>query len=1083
MLIPIPAPTSEAKRRRANDGTIISASPGAEFITSPLGILPAAKRALYIFSGIKRRASIGDFLSKKGWSVTELDILRNQRHDLTRKHNQDAILAKIENKQYHLLITSPPCDSFSRVKFANRLGPPPTRSKKHLRGVPGLPAHLRRLNLLGNVLADFSYAAVLAQLRNPVGYNMVIKEHPEDLGVVTSGPFRGQFPASIWQFPQHEECIKAGALSVGFRQSDFGMPYVKPTRLLILLPGPLPKEFFPGVPVFSEDGRYLGPIPRTNNYSATLAKSSAHEPFRTTGTAAWPPQLCRVLANLADASPSVSNAPASTAVTSLGDNPWLAEEAPPSQSPLDKQDIDYPVTLPPTNFNKGGTGDPRSVFSLGKTHNFHDGAGLCSPGRFEKQDRSFPQGRRWELLRAELEKEIIGGMDSLLLQKQLLALCCGKEHLFKEDWAPNVRSILHRWLQKQAGDYTTADEPDLEPGQPFYLDLFKFLLREARDPDFAIIDSYKSGVNLGVTEPLPHTPAVFELQERWRLKIDPLEQASWLNPNYSSLQEHKAKIKEQFLEEEKEGLVGRTTVSSLKTMFPEGFAISALSVLEEKDKLRLLHDGSHVTLVNHRIRSRDKLRCPGPREKAYLLNGFKQRGQIGLSLLCDVSKAHRRVKIKRRDWGWQACTLEDLTKLEGEALEQAEVWFHKVGTFGMASASYWWGRLGAIIIRLLYILLGPAHRLDTLLYADDLELIAECKEERLSIFLAIVYMVALGVPLKWSKFRGGFQLDWVGFFFCHRTHAVGLSPARADWLIDWITQTLKNGLISGADFSSALGRLNFSTMALIHEKPFLGILYAWSSSIGFSDAVFRLPWAVRMILFWLSKRLGEEKGRLMDSCMIAQHPSLGTKIELFRSDAKATDKGAWIGGWEFKGGQDPKNARWFAFEVDKSVFPWLFVKKDPKRIIASLEMLATVVCIMLFGSTGTLEGIFTGGTDNQSNTFSVQKLISTKFPLTILLMELSEQLRTRNASLSLRWVPRLDNQPADDLTNNKFDLFESSLRIDIDPAKLPFLVLPVLNDSASKLFNAIVEEKKLKIARQPVLKRSIKDRLKWKSPW
>ena len=50
--------------------------------------------------------------------------------------------------------------------------------------------------------------------------------------------------------------------------------------------------------------------------------------------------------------------------------------------------------------------------------------------------------------------------------------------------------------------------------------------------------------------------------------------------------------------------------------------------------------------------------------------------------------------------------------------------------------------------------------------------------------------------------------------------------------------------------------------------------------------------------------------------MIAQHPSLGTKIELFRSDARATDKGAWIGGWEFKGGQDPKNARWFAFEVD-----------------------------------------------------------------------------------------------------------------------------------------------------------------------
>jgi len=441
------------------------------------------------------------------------------------------------------------------------------------------------------------------------------------------------------------------------------------------------------------------------------------------------------------------------------------------------------------------------------------------------------------------------------------------------------------------------------------------------------------------------------------------------------------------------------------------------------------------------------------------------------------------VKINPRDWGWQSCTLEDLANLKGDELENAEVWFHKVGTFGMASASYWWGRLGAMLLRFLYILLGPAHHLDTLLYADDLELIAACKEERLSIFLAIVYLIAIGVPLKWSKFRGGFQLDWVGFFFCHRTHSVGLSAARAGWLIDWIAATLEKGTISGADFSAGLGRLNFATLALIHEKPFLGLLYAWSGTIGFSEAISRIPWAVRMILFWLSKRLSDEKGRLLESNHIAQHPSLSTKIELFRSDAKATEKGAWIGGWEYKGGQNTKHARWFAFEVQQEVFPWLFVKKDPKRIIAALEMLATVVSIILFASTGTFEGVFTGGTDNQSNTYSVQKLISTKFPLTILLIELSEQLRIRQSSLCLRWVPRLENQPADDLTNGKFDLFEPSLRIAVDPSAIKFQVLHSLNTSAQELFDRIVEEKKSRVVHKPIAKRSIKDRLKWKSPW
>ena len=98
-------------------------------------------------------------------------------------------------------------------------------------------------------------------------------------------------------------------------------------------------------------------------------------------------------------------------------------------------------------------------------------------------------------------------------------------------------------------------------------------------------------------------------------------------------------------------------------------------------------------------------------------------------------------------------------------------------------------------------------------------------------------------------------------------------------------------------------------------------------------------------------------------------------------------------------------------------------------------------------------------------------------------MELSEQLRNRNSSLCLRWVPRLENQPADDLTNGKFDLFEPSHRINVDPASIKFEVLHSLNVSAQELFTRIVEDKKKNIAREPLTKRGIKDRLKWKSPW
>ena len=55
-------------------------------------------------------------------------------------------------------------------------------------------------------------------------------------------------------------------------------------------------------------------------------------------------------------------------------------------------------------------------------------------------------------------------------------------------------------------------------------------------------------------------------------------------------------------------------------------------------------------------------------------------------------------------------------------------------------------------------------------------------------------------------------------------------------------------------------------------------------------------------------------------------------------------------------------------------------------------------------------------------------MMSTKYPLALLVMELSETLRARSCEPSLRWIPRDRNQLADDLTNEKFDAVPSNLR-------------------------------------------------------
>ena len=107
----------------------------------------------------------------------------------------------------------------------------------------------------------------------------------------------------------------------------------------------------------------------------------------------------------------------------------------------------------------------------------------------------------------------------------------------------------------------------------------------------------------------------------------------------------------------------------------------------------------------------------------------------------DVSKAHRRVKVRREDWGWQACRLEP-----------GRVWLNCVGTYGISSAGYWWARLsGAILVRLFYYILSSSGGQEALLFADDLLMVAARAAEITDIGALILVWVALGVPWKWTK--------------------------------------------------------------------------------------------------------------------------------------------------------------------------------------------------------------------------------------------------------------------------------------------------------------------------------------------
>ena len=136
----------------------------------------------------------------------------------------------------------------------------------------------------------------------------------------------------------------------------------------------------------------------------------------------------------------------------------------------------------------------------------------------------------------------------------------------------------------------------------------------------------------------------------------------------------------------------------------------------------------------------------------------------------------------------------------------------------------------------------------------------------------------------------------------------------------------------------------FAVLALDHDKPLLGPLYAWSASIqkrGAKPAL--IPWAIRLWLEWIARKY-RAGGRLQQVELLT-----GDIGELFRTDAKAEGGRATVGGWETRHGLDTAKARWFFLEIVEADFPWAFSKDgNPQRFIAALELLGSLLAIHLF---------------------------------------------------------------------------------------------------------------------------------------
>ncbi|CAL1126799.1 unnamed protein product [Cladocopium goreaui] len=201
----------------------------------------------------------------------------------------------------------------------------------------------------------------------------------------------------------------------------------------------------------------------------------------------------------------------------------------------------YPISQPEGWKLHGGHGEARKCEVPGKSRMFHDGCGLASPGRWDIEDRIWNDDGFWKRLRSDsyqLVLQFCGGQQNF--DRTCFEMAAKGEagcNLVQNQELKDGLVDLWRNMLQQEG-YNTAGLADIAEGQPFRLRLMEALLDRAGDPDHRFLLQGEKGYPVGVLQPLPRTPHMYEEQTSWKLEDDPYMRSEIWRDNYESVGDH-----------------------------------------------------------------------------------------------------------------------------------------------------------------------------------------------------------------------------------------------------------------------------------------------------------------------------------------------------------------------------------------------------------------------------------------------------------------------------------------------------------------------------------------------------------------
>ena len=582
-------------------------------------------------------------------------------------------------------------------------------------------------------------------------------------------------------------------------------------------------------------------------------------------------------------------------------------------------------------------------------------------------------------------------------------------------------------------------------GQPFALPLMTALALAANDPDHGYPYYVSEGVPLGVEESLPLSPGIWPTYEELRANQDtPHDHHDDEDippptscPNYPSATAHTNAIRETYKEEVPLGMtLGPLTLAEAATICmcePHQICAGALAGKPEGrylDKLRTIHDAT-VNNVNTWIRhnQREKTTAPTLHDAMTALYHCP-RDTILLKL--DITKAHRRIKLLLKDWKYVAATLDD------------EVWLNTVGTYGVASAQYYWGRMAALILRLTHATIPDL--LWGFVYVDDfLFLIQECHATTATTTILLLFN-AMGIPISWKKSTIGHINHWLGYHLNSYSLTCRITPEK-HVIITQILENYQSNTPKGhKELESELGKLNWALMICPPLRPMLTPMYAWLKSLqkASPNATGRPSKEISYLAQTMLHTLNNKPAVIVHD----EQPLL----ILAATDAGANDRTATIGGW-YSNLKNPQKdqVHWFFMAITPESHQWAYEKLTPQQSISAIELYGTMMLTKYLSDTNSeVCAQLPIRTDNQGNAYNVANYKAKKWPNYAILLEMALHEYHTGIHPVVSHTHRENNQWADQLTHSDTTGFNPDLEITIDESTINWHIFRQLTDKHRK---------------------------------